>query len=223
MTQLELRRRNAELTRSEASRAHAEALALQARAGESATGRAPRAVAFAFIVALLLLGIGGLIVQNEIDARALAAERIQTRMRMFETQALFSALQDVVIGQYGYALTGHERYLESYHAGVAAVERHLAALDQFDAKYFTADFEMRALRSPMANKLAEMALVIDVRRTHGMQATLEIVATGRGKAMPDALRSAIAGRMERMAGELDARVAEGEDNSRRAGPPASRC
>jgi PAS domain S-box-containing protein len=99
-----------------------------------------------------------------------------------------SSLSDAETGQRGYLLTGDESFLEPYLAardGIRGDLQELVGLATTDS----ARSHLEAL-VPMADaKLADLASVIEVRRTGGITAALAQVQGGQGKGLMDSIRA----------------------------------
>ena len=110
----------------------------------------------------------------------------------FEISSVLSALQDAETGQRGYIITGIESYLEPYNAGTDSVQRRLTYLRNLisDNKNQTRGTDKL---TPLINsKIAEMATVIQLRRTKGAAAAEKLVETGEGKKIMDDIRGVLA-------------------------------
>jgi PAS domain S-box-containing protein len=99
-----------------------------------------------------------------------------------------SALRDAETGQRGYAITGDERFLEPYLAVRAGVPGQLRELRQLTS--IASAQELLDAVAPLADaKLAEMALVIELRRNHDVIGVQARVSSGRGKWLMDSIRA----------------------------------
>jgi methyl-accepting chemotaxis protein len=103
------------------------------------------------------------------------------------TQVL-SVMKDAETGQRGFVLTGEEPYLEPYNSAVGAIGSALT-----DLRRLTADSPRQQKRIDDATvlvqeKLAELKLTVDLRKSQGLEASLRQVMTGRGKGYMDELR-----------------------------------
>jgi two-component system, NarL family, sensor histidine kinase EvgS len=103
-------------------------------------------------------------------------------------EVFLSALRDAETGQRGYAITGDERFLEPYLAVRGGVTVQLRELRQLTS-IASAQKRLDAV-VPLADaKLAELALVIDLRRHHDLLAVQEKVSSGLGKRLMDSIRA----------------------------------
>ncbi|WP_309892344.1 methyl-accepting chemotaxis protein [Archangium sp.] len=91
-------------------------------------------------------------------------------------------------GQRGFLLTGETRYLEPYEKALQGLNERLGELH----KRLNNDAEQRArlarLEPLVRDKLAEMSETIRLRQQKGLEASLDVVLTDRGKQVMDRLR-----------------------------------
>jgi methyl-accepting chemotaxis protein len=105
---------------------------------------------------------------------------------------LMSAMKDVETGQRGFLLSGDERFLEPYTAGMTEVARM-----QADARRLTADnpaqqARLTALGPMIAERLATMNTALQVRRSQGLEATVKGGLLDQGKQHMDQIRRQVA-------------------------------
>ncbi len=93
---------------------------------------------------------------------------------------VLSLLTDAETGQRGYVITGQQAYLAPYEQSVPAIDADLAALGELTAGDPRQQAALAQLRAPVADKLAELAQTIDLRRTEGFAAAQMVVLTNRG-------------------------------------------
>ena len=162
----------------------------------------------------LAIGVGFFLVS------AIAAYSNLQNMRESETQIrnthdvlttlndLRAAALDAETGQRGYLLTGEPAYLEPYVDGVATARRKLTALGSLTRENSVQRDNLPPLRTAVDVKLRLLAQSIDLRRSQGAQAALEIVADDRGKIAMDDIRNKLA---QMRVEELRVREARVED------------
>ena len=118
---------------------------------------------------------------------------------------LLGRMQDAETGQRGFLLTGRDQYLAPYESAVRVA---LAELDQLDAltrgQPETAA-RVVTLRALIAQKLEELRSTVELRRSKGLAAALEVVQTDYGMFVMDHLRA--------VSEEIEA---EQEDNRRQS-------
>ena len=171
--------------------------------------RAPAVVAAVFIP-LLLAFVGWELISEFRSNRIVRAEMDRSYETRSQIQSVFSLLQDAETGQRGYVITGEERFLEPYDRATEQLDDQMAALshlfDDDDAQ--AADFAL--LQTLAVRKTQEMERVIDTRDSQGAEAGIALVASGRGKAIMDDVRTVVARMVDVEAAALDdyARAAE---------------
>jgi len=135
------------------------------------------------ILALLLVGavyFRGMVVSRESDRRVRHTHEILGRL-----QDLLSAMQSVESGYSGFALTGNESYLESYHAGLLSAEQDEAAV-----RNLTVDNPEQQGRIPILEKLVDQKIqyaetVIALRRAKSLEAAADAIRSGQGQHIMD--------------------------------------
>jgi len=119
--------------------------------------------------------------------REAAAERYHTFEVMLHGQELLSALVDAETGERGYALTGDAAFLQPYLAVSSKVQEQLRALQQLAVAGESK--RILAAITPMVDaKLAELARVIELRRSENLAEMLAVVREGTGKRLMDRIR-----------------------------------
>ncbi len=99
-----------------------------------------------------------------------------------------SKLKDAETGQRGYALTGESAFLNEYSEAVSTIQDDLKKLRQL--VLINAARDRLDMVKPLLNdKLAHMAQVIELRRNHNLDATVEMVRAGQGKRFMDGIRA----------------------------------
>jgi PAS domain S-box-containing protein len=114
--------------------------------------------------------------------------RAHTHEVIIHANAVMSALNEAETGQRGFAMTGEAIYLEPY---LKAREGMQASLDELRklTEIPNAQRHLDALFPLVDAKLAEMARVIDQRKSQGMKAGLAAVKTGKGRHLMDEVRA----------------------------------
>jgi methyl-accepting chemotaxis protein len=141
-------------------------------------------------VALLVTGAVGVVVYRGMSEVVATADWVTHSHKVKEAiTEVRSALKDAETGQRGFLLTGEERYLEPYNAGVEAVDGDIQDLRELTADNSSQQKLTARLRPVVASKLAELAETIAMRKQGNERAALEIVRSDRGKkAMEEARR-----------------------------------
>ena len=102
-----------------------------------------------------------------------------------------SLLQDVEIGQRGYALTGEESYLASYQAALGKIDKILQEVRKLTEDNLHQQRRLDVLEPLVKNRLAFAKESIDVRGTKGLEAAVQLVRTGKGEALTDEIRKVV--------------------------------
>lgn len=105
--------------------------------------------------------------------------------------SLLSTVTDAETGQRGYLLTGQEKYLRPYENALKVIDRELATTDRDALAAHISRSQITRIHDLTTEKLGELRLTIDLRRTEGLQSALREVDTGRGQRYMDELRSLI--------------------------------
>jgi methyl-accepting chemotaxis protein len=104
---------------------------------------------------------------------------------------LLSHMQDAETGQRGFVITGDDTYLQPFNAGIAAAEterRRVANLVADNPRQLT---RAESLAPLMADKIAEMQRIIDIRRRSDFAAAQAEILKGTGKRYMDDIRAVI--------------------------------
>ncbi len=105
---------------------------------------------------------------------------------------VLSKLKDAETGQRGYLLAGQDKYLEPYQAAIPQVSQDVADLRRLTADNPNQQRRLDTLKPLIDSKLAELQESIDLRRTKGAEAALQVVLTDKGKTIMDDIRKVIA-------------------------------
>ena len=160
------------------------------------------------IIALLASGWNYLVAESSRD-RVAEANTI-----LLETERLFSSVKDLETGERGFVLVGGENYLIPYDGARVAIDRSLATLKRLThgdlRRAFTGE---KSLETLVAEKRDFAARVVALRKEQGFEAATELVRTGEGKRVMDAIRLEAGAIRDR----LDARVAKIQRSDRLRG------
>lgn len=121
----------------------------------------------------------------------LAAQVTQSNQIIERLELLLSDLKDAETGQRGYILTGSEEYLKPHLMGVEATNQELQQLRQIIDNDPNQQQRLHKLEPLIATKLAELSQTIQLRKTEGFAAALEVVQTNQGKQAMDAIRGVV--------------------------------
>lgn len=171
--------------------------------------RAALPLALVLLIAAIVLVYRDGVLYRSAHQGAQRAEQVVS-----STAELLSELKDAETGQRGYLLTGKKEYLEPYLVSLGIIRTDLDRLQQ----YITVP-ENRArlgrLEDLVNAKLGELQNTIDIRTRQGMEAALEVVSGGTGKAHMDEIRTVCAAIEETARGPLLVARAAAEDSAAR--------
>jgi len=117
-----------------------------------------------------------------------AEMRKQTRFVIASANELLSELRDAETGERGYVLTGNENFLQPYLAVHDGISGHLQELRRANG-IGTAQKHLDAIAPMIDAKLAELARVIELRRSNNTPAALAVIRDGQGKRLMDTIRA----------------------------------
>ncbi|MEQ1858606.1 MAG: CHASE3 domain-containing protein [Chthoniobacteraceae bacterium] len=146
--------------------------------------------------ACCLVGVVAVSVQSAWSFRNASLMALHANEVARRIDALHSQLKDVETGQRGFVISGKASFLEPYESGMAAIPRELEALRMLSISDPSLEGRLDEIAPLVAEKIAEIQLVLDVRKSQGAQAAAEIIATGRGLRIMESLRAKL--------GELEA-------------------
>ncbi|AWN45259.1 histidine kinase [Methylobacterium terrae] len=147
-----------------------------------APGRRAPGSPLAFLLLALAVATGG---WNYVEGARSRAEADRLGRVMALSERVLSSMKDLETGQRGYVLTGREDYLAPYDAALARLDGEVAALDAV-----TLDRTVRERRrQAVAAERDYAARVVALRRAEGMPAATDLIQTGEGKRVMDAVRT----------------------------------
>lgn len=114
---------------------------------------------------------------------------------------ILSLAKDAETGQRGYILTGEPRYLEPYQTAIKKIEQKTTDIRELTADNPSQQRNLDALDPAIKDKLAELQETIDLRQTQGIEASLDVIRSDRGRQLMDEIRRII-GQMEAKEQEL---------------------
>ncbi|GAA5624647.1 sensor histidine kinase RcsC [Brucella sp. NBRC 12952] len=149
-------------------------------------------VAMGLAAALVFFVVSGLVTYVNFQGLRVANQRIvETHRAIVSLQSLLSKLQDAETGQRGYLLTGEESYLAPYRTALAAVNTQLEKVSERTQDNPGQRERLETLRQHIDAKLDEMAETIVLRKDQGLERSLTLVRSDRGKLEMDAIRDTI--------------------------------
>jgi methyl-accepting chemotaxis protein len=163
--------------------------------------------------AVVLIVVGGIgVVAYRATTELIDSARLVARShKLKETLAdVFSTLKDAETGQRGFILTGQERYLEPYTAALGRIDRQIDDVRDLTSDDPEQQRRVSQLQTLIAEKLAELAKTISLRRQFGETAAVEVILTDKGKNIMDDARRLVA----RMNTAADALLKQRDDSAR---------
>jgi PAS domain S-box-containing protein len=145
------------------------------------------------IAALIVLAVAGILFRDWAQYRRASADADHTREVLNSAGRLFSTVQDAETGQRGYLLTGEEKYLAPYHQATQLASSELAKLKNLLNRPQDRPGDALRLSALLDQKLAELHETVELRRSQGFQAALNVVLSERGKQLMDQIRELCTG------------------------------
>jgi PAS domain S-box-containing protein len=152
-----------------------------------------RRIRFGTYIAALLLA-GGLVwvIWNYLSINAIRDREGAENALILHSERLLSSMKDAETGQRGYTLNGNEDYLEPYNQALASITGDLADVRQSGDAVGLDHDTLAGLEKNVARKLSLSAHAVDMRRTQGLDAALNLQHTDDGKKSMDAVRANVA-------------------------------
>ncbi len=138
--------------------------------------RSSKAIAASALV--ILICIGALSYWSQVSNEADREWVTQTHLVVEKLQAIGIDITLAETGQRGYILTGQERYMGAYQSGVEKVGQDINELRDLTSDNAGEQEEIKRLNSLIADRLAELAEGIEVRKQSGLMAGVESVTHG---------------------------------------------
>ncbi len=127
-----------------------------------------------------------------------------------QLELILNSMLDVETGGRGFALVGSTQFLEPFNQGQTQAKAALQELRQLIADDPAQQGRAARIEQLMVAKIAHTQALIDQRKSHGLEATADLLAQGEGKQMMDELRRLIA-EMQKAEGSVrDVRLASAE-------------
>ncbi|MDB6091820.1 MAG: hybrid sensor histidine kinase/response regulator, partial [Gammaproteobacteria bacterium] len=165
---------------------------LQGSEGGPATGElasTERKVRFGFAFALTCLGVVGVVsFLSVVRLNQNAASVDRTHEVLSGLELLLAAATDSETAERGYVITGDERYLEPYRQSAAVVESQAGRLRELTAENGPQQQRLEAVVSIVADRLANLRAVLELRKNQGFAAAQNEILSGKGKRFHDRIR-----------------------------------
>jgi CheY-like chemotaxis protein/CHASE3 domain sensor protein len=144
-------------------------------------------IAIAAVVIVAVLSYGAL--QSNFGN----ARRVTHTLRLLEQlQGVLSTVKDAETGQRGFLLTGDEAYLAPYTSAKAALAGELSNARELILDDREQQLRLQSLEQLCADKMAELAQTIALKRRNDATGSMAIVRTDRGKDLMDRIRVLVA-------------------------------
>jgi PAS domain S-box-containing protein len=166
---------------------------------------------FAFALACLVL-VGGVSYRSVMRLADNAAWSEHTHEVLVRLESVLSGVTNAETAEREYVITGDEGYLEAYRQSVqtiTAVQRQLRELTRDNPSQ---QHRLQSLGALVAERLAGLRTVTELRQTRGFEAAQSEVLTGRGKRFHDRIR----GLIEEMKAAEEALLRERDARTRRS-------
>ena len=151
-----------------------------------ASSRGAISLILALLSALVLIGINEAGFRESSDALHRIESSTQTRNQVNQ---LLQQVLDAETGSRGYLLTGDPRYLEPYNAAVAAIGQSLDVLRRGYPVEAPESATMAQLTRNVQRKLAEMDMLVRMRKQGNEETWKFVLLTDVGKEQMDAIRT----------------------------------
>lgn len=158
------------------------------------------AAGFGLVLAVLLL-VGGVSYRSTAQLIAASGWLQHTYDVLAKLEGTLSLLQDVEIGQRSYALIGEEKFLEPYLAAVDRISPGLEEIRKLTEDNPRQQRNLDALEPLVRSRLEFAKETIEARRSRSAASAIQLVGSGKGKAIMDDIRKVI-GQMAREEQEL---------------------
>jgi PAS domain S-box-containing protein len=158
-----------------------------------AGSRHRRATNLGFTAAILLLAwVGWRAYRDGLESRN-SARWVSHTYQVLETlHAIVSSLHDAERGQRGYVISGKDEYLQPYNRSVTDLKNHLSELRNLTADNPAQQERLNALAGITTRRVASLEQTLSARREQGLDSALARILSGRGQALMDSARGAIA-------------------------------
>ncbi|MBY0470422.1 CHASE3 domain-containing protein [bacterium] len=141
------------------------------------------------VLVILPVIILGIYAQQNMSALKVSTDnRAHARQTIFELERTISFLKDLEIGQRGFLLTGDATYLKPFSDSRPIISQRFDVLEKRFSAAPTQLDRLKKIKLHYETKIAELDETIRVRKSKGLNAALEIIRAGQGKAEMDEIR-----------------------------------
>ncbi|MEO8331388.1 MAG: CHASE3 domain-containing protein [Gallionella sp.] len=119
------------------------------------------------------------------------AEQTKVVVLLEETRETLSGIKDAELGQRGFLITGKDKYLEPYIAGLKNTETHLSTLRSLahDEPHLSQQLDL--INELKQNNFTELSKTITLRKNNRLAEAQRIVSSDTGKQTMDKIRETI--------------------------------
>jgi signal transduction histidine kinase/CheY-like chemotaxis protein len=144
----------------------------------------------ALLFALAVVMLIGLLSYRSSTAFGRRTDQLELTQRLVSgINALRSSVTDAETAQRGFVLTGEDRYLEPGRQARADIPVLLKSLGTLSTAHPDQAERIQRLDSLVNEKLEELDLTIELRRSKGFDASLAVVRSDRGRAVMEQVRA----------------------------------
>ena len=115
----------------------------------------------------------------------------QTQVALTGLTDLLSLVQDIETGARGFATTGQEAYLDPYESGQTQWPEQMTAVRNLLEFHDIPVALLDRLETLLHERSEASRAVVDTRRAHGLDATVQLIALGRGRVLMDEIRALV--------------------------------
>ncbi|HWY20106.1 MAG TPA: CHASE3 domain-containing protein [Candidatus Acidoferrum sp.] len=147
--------------------------------------------AFATCALAILLSIGMLSYRSTVQDEEDRGWVTHTHLVLEKLQAVLIDVTEAETSQRGFILTGEEKYLEPYRAGIDQVQRDIGEVQRLTADNPRQQEAIKGLNPVVDTRLTLLAGLIEIRRRSGLMAGAEAVAKGNSEELMNEIRERI--------------------------------
>lgn len=116
-------------------------------------------------------------------------DRVEHTREVLETnENILVLIINAETGQRGYLIAGEARYLEPYNAALERIDQEIKDLRLLTSDNPNQQRRLDTLEHLLRAKFAELKETIALRQNKGLEASLQVVKTNRGKQLMDEIR-----------------------------------
>ena len=108
-----------------------------------------------------------------------------------DLEHLFATVEDMEASERGYLIMGEEDYLRPYNTAKRTVAGQLASLKRLTEDNAGQAQRLKGIEALVDAKLEELKEVIEVRRSQGLEAAHNLMASGKGQTLTEEIRKRI--------------------------------